>query len=171
MEPAVQPLSAIFDLNTDLLRNCCEGLSDADANRRLADGGNSVAFLAAHLTDARHVLAARLGAPLANPLSPILDIASGIDDIAALPPLAEILEAWEAIAVHLSGVLDRLTADELARDLPHRFPIAGQTPLGVIAFLVQHDSYHVGQLAFLRRQLGRGGMSYARRPRTAAPAP
>jgi uncharacterized damage-inducible protein DinB len=169
MEPVVQPLAAILDLNTDLLRNCCEGLSDADVSRRFADGGNSVAFLAAHLTDARHVLAARLGAPLANPLSPILDIASGIDDIAALPPLEEILEAWDAIAAHLTGVLDRLTADELTRELPHKFPIAAQTPLGMMTFLVQHDSYHVGQVAFLRRQLGHGGMSYKRRPKPAAP--
>jgi uncharacterized damage-inducible protein DinB len=33
----------------------------------------------------------------------------------------------------------------------------------MIAFLVQHDSYHLGQIAFLRRQLGKPPMSYARR--------
>jgi uncharacterized damage-inducible protein DinB len=32
----------------------------------------------------------------------------------------------------------------------------------MIAFLVQHDSYHLGQVAFLRRQLGKPPMSYAR---------
>jgi uncharacterized damage-inducible protein DinB len=32
----------------------------------------------------------------------------------------------------------------------------------MIAFLVQHDSYHVGQMAFLRRQLGKAAMSYRR---------
>jgi uncharacterized damage-inducible protein DinB len=36
----------------------------------------------------------------------------------------------------------------------------------MIAFLAQHDAYHIGQVAFLRRQLGRPAMSYAR-PATA----
>jgi uncharacterized damage-inducible protein DinB len=37
-------------------------------------------------------------------------------------------------------------------------------PLGLIAFLAQHDSYHLGQLAFLRWQLGHPAMSYTRGP-------
>jgi hypothetical protein len=53
MEPPVAPLAAIFQLNTDLLLNCLEEVSDAEAQRCLAAGGNSVAFLAAHLTDTR----------------------------------------------------------------------------------------------------------------------
>jgi uncharacterized damage-inducible protein DinB len=36
------------------------------------------------------------------------------------------------------------------------------TRLGMIAFLTQHDSYHVGQAAFLRRQIGRPAMTYTR---------
>lgn len=36
------------------------------------------------------------------------------------------------------------------------------TRLGLIAFLAQHDSYHLGQIAFLRRQFGKAAMSYAR---------
>jgi uncharacterized damage-inducible protein DinB len=40
--------------------------------------------------------------------------------------------------------------------------------LGLIAFLVQHDSYHLGQIAFLRKQLGKPAMSYARGAAVAA---
>jgi uncharacterized damage-inducible protein DinB len=40
--------------------------------------------------------------------------------------------------------------------------------LGLIAFLTQHDSYHIGQLAFLRRQLGRSPMAYTRGTATAS---
>jgi len=32
----------------------------------------------------------------------------------------------------------------------------------MLTFLVQHDSYHVGQMAFLRRQLGKSAMTYRR---------
>jgi hypothetical protein len=47
---------------------------------------NSAAFLAAHMIDSRHFLAATLGAPLANPLAGKLGGARSQDDIAALPP-------------------------------------------------------------------------------------
>ena len=69
MEPQVAPLAALYDLNTDLLLNCLDGLSDAEAQRRLEAGGNSITFLAGHLTDTRHFLVARLGHTLANPLA------------------------------------------------------------------------------------------------------
>jgi len=60
MNPAVAPLAAMLDLNTDLLLNCLDGLSEAEAQHRLQGGGNSLAFLIAHLTDTRHFLATRL---------------------------------------------------------------------------------------------------------------
>jgi uncharacterized damage-inducible protein DinB len=44
-------------------------------------------------------------------------------------------------------------------------PGADGTVLGALAFLAQHESYHVGQVALLRRQLGLPAMSYALRPR------
>src|SRR5262245_55254190 len=81
MEPEVAPLHAILKLNTDLLLNCLDGMTEEDARRQLEGGGNSIAFLAAHLTDTRHFLANRLGHPLANPLSRYLAAARGIEDI------------------------------------------------------------------------------------------
>jgi hypothetical protein len=41
MEPQVAPLCAILELNTDLLLNCLDGLSDEEALQRLEGGGNT----------------------------------------------------------------------------------------------------------------------------------
>lgn len=170
MEPQVAPLAAILDLNTDLLMNCLDGLSDAEARRCLAAGGNSVAFLAAHLTDCRHFLAVRLGAPLANPLAHYLTDVRSIEEIREWPSLVEIRTAWLAISAHLQRVLASLTAGEVSQPDAHRFPLGDGTQLGVLAFLVQHDSYHLGQVGFLRRQLGKPAMSYNRQARSASPS-
>jgi uncharacterized damage-inducible protein DinB len=35
--------------------------------------------------------------------------------------------------------------------------------VGMLAFLGQHESYHLGQIGFLRRQLNKPAMSYTRR--------
>jgi uncharacterized damage-inducible protein DinB len=164
MEPPVTPLASLFDLNTDLLLNCLEGLSDDEGQRRLEAGGNSVTFLASHLTDSRHFLVARLGHPLTNPLAHYLVDVRSIDDIQSLPTLEEIRPAWLAVSAHLQSVLAELTPRELAEPNSHGFPLSDSSRLGMVAFLVQHDSYHLGQIAFLRRQLGKPPMSYARRP-------
>jgi uncharacterized damage-inducible protein DinB len=169
MEAAVAPLARILELNTDLLLNCLDGISDAEAGQRLAAGGNSMLFLAAHLADSRHFMAARLGHAAENPMAAYLDKARGIEDIAAWPPLADVRAAWVAVSDHLIGVLDGLSSEELAATNAHRFPVSDTSRLGMIAFLTQHDSYHLGQLAFLRRQLGRPAMAYARRTSTASP--
>jgi uncharacterized damage-inducible protein DinB len=163
MEPRVAPLAAVFDLNTDLLLNCLDGLSQAEAQRRLDGGGNSVIFLAAHLADTRHFLLGRLGPPLPNPLSRYLADAQRIEDIGEWPTLDEVRRAWLAVSAQLSEVLDRLDPETLEKPGAHRFPIPDTTPLGMLAFLAQHDSYHVGQAAFIRRQLGKPAMTYARR--------
>lgn len=162
MDSQVAPLHAILRLNTDLLLNCLDGLSDEEALRRLEGGGNTVAFLAAHLTDSRHFLANRLGHPLANRLSRYLAQASSIDDIVEWPSLAEQREWWRSVSRHLCDVVAARTPQDLRRADVHRFPLGDSTELGLITFLVQHDSYHIGQLGFLRRQLGKPGMAYTR---------
>jgi uncharacterized damage-inducible protein DinB len=165
MEPRLGPLAAILDLNTDLLLNCLEGLSEIEAQQRLLGCGNSVAFLASHLTDTRHFLAMRIGQPLANPLARYVVDARSIEDIREWPSLAEIRAAWLGISAHLQAVLGSLAREDLDRPNADRFPLTDGTQLGLIAFLVQHDSYHLGQVGFLRRQCGKPPMSYARGPR------
>jgi uncharacterized damage-inducible protein DinB len=160
MDPRLQPLANTLDLNTRLVLNCLSGVDDALALRRITPASNSMAFLLAHLTDARHFLAGLLGAPLANPLQSILEYGKGQDDIGPLPPLAELLEAWRTIAAHLADALPQVGADRLDAESSVRFPVADRTVLGTTAFLVQHDSYHLGQLALLRRALGLPAMSY-----------
>jgi uncharacterized damage-inducible protein DinB len=162
MEAVVAPLAGILELNTDLLLNCLKDVSDAEARQRLAAGGNSMLFLAAHLTDSRHFLAARLDRPVDNPIAPFLEKARGIDDITAWPTLAEVRAAWRAVSAHLLAALDAVSAAELATPDAHRFPVSDPSRLGMIAFLTQHDSYHIGQLAFLRRQAGKPPMAYTR---------
>ncbi len=93
MDPQVAPLALLYELNTDLLLNCLDGLTDAEAQRRLESGGNSVTFLAGHLTDTRRFLAARLGHPLPNPLARYLADVRSIDEIRELPSLEEIRSA------------------------------------------------------------------------------
>lgn len=159
----VRPFARLFALNTDLLLNATDGLSDEEAARRLQPHVNSVAFLVAHLTDMRHYLAVLAGQPRDNPLTPLLQDATSNDDITGWPRFETLRGYWSAAGAHLAAALPALGDEQLAAHLERPLPGGDPTLLGGIAFAVQHESYHLGQIAQLRRLLGHPSMSYRRR--------
>lgn len=163
MDPRIGPLSRILRLNTRLLRNCLEGMSDEIAARRPSPGTNNVAFIAAHCAQARFYLLQLLGADSANPLAAALGKARSIDDVAELPSLAVVLDAWTSAAHALRDRLETVSAEELEREIPNAPPFPGtdKTALSLLTFLVQHESYHLGQLALLRKHFGLPAATYA----------
>ena len=163
MDARVVALAQILRLNTRLLRNCLEGMTDGQAVLRPSASTNSVAFVASHVAEARFFLLAVLGAEQSSPLSAYLAGARGIDDVKQFPPLDEVRIAWTAAAHALRARLDTITPEELdARiDVPFPLPVAEPTGLSLLAFFVQHESYHIGQLALLRKHAGLPAMQYA----------
>jgi uncharacterized damage-inducible protein DinB len=160
MEHRIAPLAEILRLNTVLFRNCLDGLSDDQAAIRPTSATNSPAFIAAHLASSRFFLLKTLGVEAADPLAPYLDGRKGIDEIAQLPPLHEVDAAWTLGAHLLRDRLDSLTAADLDAPSSLKFPLANGTLLGTLTFLVQHDSYHLGQLSLLRKYCGLPAMRY-----------
>ena len=160
MDPRVEPLAAILRLNTRLLLNCLEGLTDETARLRHASGVNSATFIAAHVTDSRFFLLRTLGGGLENPLSPFLDKAKTIDQVTDWPSLDSVRSAWTDVSSALDSRLGAATTGDLSAAVAAKFPGVERTRLGALTFLVQHDSYHLGQLALLRKPAGLPAMSY-----------
>jgi hypothetical protein len=160
MEIRVAPLAEILRLNTVLFRNCLDGLSDEQAAVRPSDGTNSATFIAAHLASARFFLLKTLRTDAPDPLAPYLDGRKGIDECQQLPSLDEIKAAWTAGAHLLRDRLAGLTSADIDAPSSMKFPLANGTLLGTLTFLVQHDSYHLGQLSLLRKYAGLPAMRY-----------
>ena len=164
MHPSIVPLAAILRTNTELLLNCLDGLDDRRARERTGGAGNNIAFLVAHLVQCRHWMAALLGAPLPDPMGPYLDAARSIDDVGVFPSVAELREAWERISAHLAVAVERADTPRL-RAPGRKVPGADGTVLGELAYLVQHDAWHLGQVSLLRRQVGLPAPSLRVEPR------
>src|SRR5688572_19370916 len=160
MDPRVHPLAAILRLNTRLLLNSLDGLTDETAHVRHGAGVNSATFIAAHVTDSRFFMLRTLGGTLGNPLSPFLDKAKSIDDITDWPTLDAIRTAWSSVSAAIDTSLGNASPEALDTAVDARFPGVERTRLGALTFLVQHDSYHLGQLALLRKPAGLPAMSY-----------
>jgi uncharacterized damage-inducible protein DinB len=161
MDPRIAPLTQILRLNTRLFRNCLEGIGDEQAAVRPSASTNSTAYVAAHVADARFYLLKLLGAEQPNPLAAYLAGAKSIDDVKKSPPLAEVQQAWTLASHALRDRLETITSAELDATVKTRFPVPDQTMLAVLTFLVQHDSYHIGQLSLLRKHAGLPAMQYA----------
>jgi uncharacterized damage-inducible protein DinB len=163
MHPSVLPIAAAFRLNTELLLNCLDGVSEEQVRSMPAGRCNHMAFLTAHLVESRYHALSLMGSSTPNPLG-FLQSAKSQDDVAVLPPTADLVAMWEQMSAQLAVAIERLDTADLARQL-RPFPGADGTLLGNLAFLAQHESYHIGQLGLLRRQVGLPAMSYALRPR------
>jgi uncharacterized damage-inducible protein DinB len=152
--------SRLFALNADLLLNTLDGLSEEQANSAVVPEGNTIAFLVAHVTDSRHYLATLLGHPLPNPLEASLAGARSLAEVRTMPALATLRAAWVAVSRHLEAVLGSCDRARLEQPTAQRLPGSDGTLDGAVAFLLQHDSYHLGQIAMLRRHHGLPAMSY-----------
>ena len=160
MDDRISSLADILRLNTRLFRNCLDSVTDAQAAVRPAPDTNNAAFVAAHLADSRFYLLKLLGAERENPLARYLAVGRSIDDLDKLPSIAETLAAWSDASHALRDRLELITAWELDQTVSVRFPMPNPTLLGALTFLVQHDSYHIGQLSLLRKHAGLPAMSY-----------
>jgi uncharacterized damage-inducible protein DinB len=160
MDSRIAPLAEILRLNTTLFRNCLDGLSDEQAAARPSGATNNAVFVAAHLTNSRYYLLKALGVEEPDPLALYLDGRMSLDEIEKLPPLSEIQAAWTKAAHLLRDRMAALTAVDLDGPSAAKFPLFNGTVLATLTFLVQHDSYHLGQLSLLRKYYGLPAMRF-----------
>jgi uncharacterized damage-inducible protein DinB len=151
----------IFKLNSRLFLNCLDGWKEDQARWRPAPDANSAAFIALHLVDSRHYIAKILGVTMENPFA-FLAEARTIDDVKTWPPLAEVREAWKAVTGNMRERFKTLAPEDLAAKAEWaEMPMDDRTNLGMVIFMMQHESYHIGQLGLLRKQAGLPAMSYS----------
>lgn len=163
MDPRLTLLAETLRLNTRLYRNCLADLSDDLAAVRPSGRGptNSALFLAAHLVDSRYWLLNLLGDKQASPLKGAEGGFNDIDKVSSYPSLSEIQTAWTSVGAALDRQLKSVGTAELEAPLDPGFPLESKTVLGVTAFMVQHESYHLGQLGLLRKHAGLEAMAYS----------
>jgi DinB superfamily len=130
-----------------------EGLSDADARRRLLPM-NCISWNIGHL--ACHEQGIWLADLQGHTPLPHLNELYGYGQPASTPPLAESLEAWQTVTKMVDPFLDTLTTQHLQEmsltdeDDPHILYTAGS----LMQRLIYHYWYHNGENMAIRQMLG-----------------
>jgi hypothetical protein len=158
MDPLVSQSSQLYGISTALVERALRDFSDEEARQRIEGNSNCMLWLFAHLTAARCSLAGMLGVRKDVAWREYFGKGSKGDDFARYPTLAEVRQVWREITPLLVQGLETASDEQLSATPPRDFPIPDKTMRGAILFLAYHESYHVGQMSYLRKCLGKDGL-------------
>lgn len=163
---AIEIVAKQLATTTKLVENVLTGIDDT-SGKHPAETIARLRWLAGHLLVTRSRFALRLG--LTTEPFPYLDSyivkdnpppnARSFDMSIAYPTLEALRHLWSQYSDGLPEALVRMTDEQLAGDGPFASPL-GATLLDNIAFVVIHESYHIGQMGTLRKNLGYDAMSF-----------
>jgi uncharacterized damage-inducible protein DinB len=149
MEKAVQTLIAQLTINSELVNKSVDDFRSGDPTIRINDRANSLSFILAHVTSARHYMAGMVGVTEKYALEDRFANNEKEADPSKYPSLAELKESYNAITAKLVDGISKASAAQLQKEIDLPFPVVERTVFGGLTFLTQHDAYHTGQMGYI----------------------
>lgn len=156
MDKSIAALAGLFKFDDTLFLEKVSSLDDKALDTRVADSVNSARWLAGHLTSTRIYLLGLMGAKLEYSWTSLFS--EKYDPAKQYPVIADIKEAWMATSEELGKRLAGVTEEDLVKPIEPNLPHGDKTIRGAITFFAYHEAWHIGQIAFLRRQLDMDGV-------------
>jgi uncharacterized damage-inducible protein DinB len=150
-------LKQIFVTNYHLFYNSIFDLNEECMLKRVEHTNHS-AYIACHLVDTRYYILKNCKIEFTNPFANFLKDAKTIDDVKSFPSKQEILNVWQETHKIFLESLDKIDLNNYS--IPFSFPYTDKTTISFLTFMAQHESFHIGQLAFLHKVLNDKAMTY-----------
>lgn len=160
MDPILASYSNLLAVNSFLVNKALGGLTEEEIWTRPGARSNSIGWLLGHLTWSRLGMLRMLGGENVHvPGGKVFERGAEAADRSAYPATADLVAALKAINERLKARM--ATADEatLSAPAPRDFPIPDKSVRGAVSFLTFHDSYHVGQIGYVVKWLGKDGLA------------
>ena len=154
MDAIISAISSLFHTNDLLFHRALDGIDREHLLQRPHDGSNPLIWIAGHAMTSRASLIKMIGEDVENPWSELFKRGATIDSNISYPETHEIVSSWEGMTEKLMARLKLLTDAELSTPSAFPVPAGDKTQRGAIVFLNYHETYHVGQMAYLRKWLG-----------------
>ena len=155
---SIAAAAAEFHTNTGFLERVTSGIEPAQWLSRPGATVNHIAWIAGHLVWARQTLIARLGSEWAHPGLEIFARSAKIESSVAYPSPQALLDAWRESSVVLDKAMEAISGAALDAPAPPGPPSPNGKLSGTVAVLAWHETYHLGQIAYLRSWLGCPGI-------------
>ncbi|MGA2349137.1 MAG: DinB family protein [Terracidiphilus sp.] len=143
-----------FTQNTGAVQKAVAGLTPEQWLSRPNDHSNHIAWIVGHVIWARQILITRVGGQWPCPgLEPFARSAK-LDESYSYPAPEVLLARLQESAAALETTFGALTPEALAAPAPPGPPSQDGKVSGFIGVLAWHETYHLGQIAYLRSWLG-----------------
>lgn len=156
MEADFRNISGMFRANTDIINKAIADVRPEDWFRKPGDDSNHLLWLLGHVVVHRGHVLKTLGVQWDSTWAPLFARGSQRVDEAEYPSVDEMRAAWEQISAQLKTALRDAPEDVLTKPAPEGPPSFDKKLSGTVAFYAFHDTYHTGQMSFLRKWLGYG---------------
>jgi uncharacterized damage-inducible protein DinB len=156
MEMDFANVAGMFKANTDIVNKATADINPEHWFKKPGDDSNHLMFVLGHLVIHRGRALKILGLEWNTPWAPLFD--RGVERVAdaEYPSIDEIRAAWTQVSADLSAALRQPNADVMEQPAAKgSLSFDGKTS-GIVAFYAFHDTYHVGQISYLRKWLGYG---------------
>lgn len=155
---AAAPIATIFAFNDPFVLRALEGLTPDELWRTLTPSSNPLLWIAGHIAQTRAMVLQMLGEPADTGWGTLFDRGAKIGNPKDYPSGSEIARVLREIGPRLRTAFASVHNDRL--NGPASIGIPGlNTFSDELAFFALHDSYHVGQLAYIRKGLGYPGLA------------
>jgi uncharacterized damage-inducible protein DinB len=144
-----------FETHQWIISNHLKDVSQAESCHRPDPGGNSLNWVLGHVAASRNDILKLLQEPQvwnSTEAAPYLRGSDGRADTFRPRPLEEIQAALDRSHQSILAKLEKMTPEDL------QAPTEKGTIGSDLAFLQFHESYHMGQVGYLRRLLGKEGV-------------
>lgn len=147
--------AAMFRHNDATLPKCFTGVTAEQWIRRPNETSNSLLWELGHVTWARGRTLHVLGVDWSKPWLGEFGRGKSALEVAQYPSPEEAVAAWKEVSAVLTASLESATSEALSAPRPEKGPPSlDETLGGVVGFMAYHETYHVGQAAYVSRWLG-----------------
>lgn len=160
--PIASPIASAahtYRQNEKILGKTFLGLTPEEWQRRPGETSNPILWVVGHVIWARSLVLGVLGSSWTRPWLPLFVRGAKLGEPAQYPSPDELLLAWQEVSESLTAALEGATEEALSAPAPEKMPTVDGKVSGVVGFLAFHETYHVGQAAYIRTWLGHDGVT------------
>lgn len=156
MNSDVTVLRNMFATNAKIFESATSDIPDDKWLLRAGQDSNHMTWITGHAVIHRAKVSKILGHSWSAPWENLFERGGKLVAPEQYPSPAELQRAWKEVSEKLSGSLEAVTPEVWSKAVPEgTFSLDG-TVGGSVGVLCLHETYHMGQLAFLKKMLGCG---------------
>ena len=159
LSPLLTVASQQFNTNSSFLKQGLAGLKDEDWCNRPNEDCNSIQWIVGHVIWSRAMVLARLGDKWSLPWMSLYARGAKCVDSPDAPSPQALMQVWDESGTRLKTAMESACEELLNSPAPQPGPPSADGKLtGAINFMALHETYHIGQAAYIRSWLGKPGV-------------